>query len=624
MRFEWLRVKNIMGCSYEVKFDPKYTVIIGDNRQGKTLTARLIVLALYGLKQPKELDESWRLRAEELLPISDKGLVELTFRGGNNKKYRICREFSRESSANRSKVKFYEEVKGEWRQSLVKRDSEIKSLLEEEGGITPGLLSVVMSNEQSLIGAISYDESLQANVWEGWRWRAEIIRDNIRKARDKCVRETNNLREEVESFANTLRSIMQNWTVKGIFSPNEVKSGIDSFILEDKLKVIKSQIKGLTDKIDRYSIFFEELIRQDNLEDDEVVRNLIGIFEREAEFLDEKEEVKSLRVKCERYLKLLSGVLSEGGKEGIQDKIRELEDEEKKLKAARGIRKRKKHPIKAECEIYPPEEGTNLIVQIPDKVAAGFKYEEISGGAVAVPYDEEKEKQITDRKKELEDLIREFETERDSVKRAKDTLRGRIGGKRNRLMERLTRLREQRTVLEVDKERYLETSRRIEENRKVVKKLNMAKKYFGKLYDALSEEESLRRIRKETVAFINRIYEKTYGWDISADLEGEEGRERIIIKDIYGNIRSHPSGSEIHIMGLAWRWMVARGFDLPLVLDELDSLLDEENFERTRKLIEEEMDRQTVILTLKKGLANLPGRVYKVVREEGVSTLVPV
>jgi len=243
---------------------------------------------------------------------------------------------------------------------------------------------------------------------------------------------------------------------------------------------------------------------------------------------------------------------------------------------------------------------------------------------VAVPYDEEKEKQITDRKKELEDLIREFETERDSVKRAKDTLRGRIGGKRNRLMERLTRLREQRTVLEVDKERYLETSRRIEENRKVVKKLNMAKKYFGKLYDALSEEESLRRIRKETVAFINRIYEKTYGWDISADLEGEEGRERIVIKDIYGNIRSHPSGSEIHIMGLAWRWMVARGFDLPLVLDELDSLLDEENFERTRKLIEEEMDRQTVILTLKKGLANLPGRVYKVVREEGVSTLVPV
>ncbi len=74
-------------------------------------------------------------------------------------------------------------------------------------------------------------------------------------------------------------------------------------------------------------------------------------------------------------------------------------------------------------------------------------------------------------------------------------------------------------------------------------------------------------------------------------------------------------------MGLAWRWMVARGFDLPLVLDELDSLLDEKNFERTRRLIEEEMDRQTVILTLKESLKDLPGKVYKIVRKEGISTV---
>ena len=75
-------------------------------------------------------------------------------------------------------------------------------------------------------------------------------------------------------------------------------------------------------------------------------------------------------------------------------------------------------------------------------------------------------------------------------------------------------------------------------------------------------------------------------------------------------------------MGLAWRWMVARGFDLPLILDELDSLLDEKNFEKTRKLIEEEMDRQVIILTLKEGLADLPGKVYKVVREGDLSTLI--
>ena len=51
---------------------------------------------------------------------------------------------------------------------------------------------------------------------------------------------------------------------------------------------------------------------------------------------------------------------------------------------------------------------------------------------------------------------------------------------------------------------------------------------------------------------------------------------------------------------------------------------DEKNFEKTRKLIEKEMDRQVVILTLREGLADLPGKVYKVVREGDLSTLAPL
>jgi len=175
--------------------------------------------------------------------------------------------------------------------------------------------------------------------------------------------------------------------------------------------------------------------------------------------------------------------------------------------------------------------------------------------------------------------------------------------------------------LETDKDRYLESISKIEEKEEQVKRLDTAKNWFDKLYNALSEEESLKKIRKETVAFINRIYEKVYEWDINAKLEDGE---KIVITDAQGNIRSHPSGSEIHIMGLAWRWMVARGFDLPLVLDELDVLLDDKNFERTKRLIEEEMDRQTLILTLKEGLKELPGKIYKIVREDNISEIVEV
>jgi len=614
MRFDWLRIDNLMGCDYEIEFDPKYTIIIGNNRQGKTLVARLMVLSLYGLKQPKELGDSWRLRAEELLPTGNRGMVELILSKGENQRYRLIRQFQNSNA----EVRFFKESQGEWR-LLSRRDSEIKILLEEEIGITPGLLSVVMSNEQNLIGAISYDEALQANVWEGWKWRAEIIKENIRKARDKCSREANSLREEIGDSSDVLNSIVRGWVEKSIFSENEIKRGIDSSRLHKKLSLIEDKIKNLERKIEYYTSFFEELVRRDDLENEGVVRRLIEVFEVRKEFLDEKREIENLKEECKKYWQLLSLVLSYGGKEGLWNRIRNLEDEEKKLRAAKGIIKRRKEPLRIECKIYPPEEGVNLLVQIPEEAAQNFKYEEITTGEIAIPYNKEKEEKIIVKREEFENLIKNFEEKRNQVKRIKEEMRSKIGEKRNKLSAENTKLREQRTILEVDKERYLEISRRIKENQRVLRKLEIARKWFGKLYNVLNEEESLKRIRKETVAFINRIYERTYGWNIYAKLE--EG-DRVVIADSYGNIRSHPSGSEIHIMGLAWRWMVARGFDLPLILDELDSLLDEKNFEKTRKLIEEEMDRQVIILTLKEGLADLPGKVYKVVREGDLSTLI--
>ena len=313
--------------------------------------------------------------------------------------------------------------------------------------------------------------------------------------------------------------------------------------------------------------------------------------------------------------------MKKGGKEGIENRLRDLDDEEKKLKSARRLRERKKKPIKAECDIYPPENGEKLVVQIPDKIPVKFKYEEIAGGGIAVPYDEEKEKEITEEREKLENLMKKFEKEKTELKKAKDSLRDKIGKRKDELIKKKTNLEGQKTVLEADKKSYLEALKKIAKNDKLVKRLDVAKDIFNKLYNALSEEESLRRIRKETVAFINRIYERVYGWDINAKLKDEN---KIIITDAQGNIRSHPSGSEIHIMGLAWRWMVARAFDLPLVLDELDALLDKKNFEKTKKLIEEGMDRQLIILTLKESLKDLPGKIYRVSREERASIVVDV
>lgn len=301
-----------------------------------------------------------------------------------------------------------------------------------------------------------------------------------------------------------------------------------------------------------------------------------------------------------------------------QVKVRGLEDEEKKLNSSKGLKERKIEPFKAECNVYSPEDGENLVIQIPDEVATKFKYEQIVGGGIAVPYDEEKEENIKKEKRELEDLIKKFDEDKGEIKKAKDSLRDKIRGREGGLRGEEIKLEVQKNNLADNKDHYLKNIEKIEEEKMLVKRLDTSKDLFDKLYNALSEEESLRKIRKETVAFINRIYEKIYEWDINARLTDNE---KMIITDAQGNVRSHPSGSETHIMGLAWRWMVARGFDLPLVLDELDVLLDEKNFDRTRRLIEEEMDRQTIILTLKEGLKDLQGKIYEIIRDENISTI---
>ena len=616
MIFESLKVENLMGCYYEIMFDTRYTVIIGDNRQGKTLTARLIMLALYGTgRRERDLHNSWKLRLDELLPMFDKGSVELTFLAGD-KRYKIYREFSKKGG----KVDFYFEKDGFFGEPISRRDTDVKTILEEEIGITPGLMNVVMSNEQSLIGAISYDDKLQASVWEGWKWRTEIIRGNIKKARDRCSREGNNIRTEIKESKDILTSIQEKWIKKGIFLESELKVGIDKIIVKNKLELISKEIKIVGEKIEHYAIFFDDLVKKDNLEDIEVIKNLLQSFHSQKDFLDEIEEIEDLEKKCDIYSKQLSLVFEKGGKEGMQEKIRLLEDEEKKLRSAKGIKERAKKPLTIECELYPPEDGSNLIIEIPDEIATSFKYEEITAGGIAVPYNEEKEKKIQKEKEDLEHLIKNFEDKKIVVKKTKDNLRDIIGKKEGLLRDEGASLNDQKTVLESDKDRYLETIEKMENMELLVKKLDTAKVWFDKLYNELSEEESLKKIRKETVAFINRIYEKVYEWDINANQE----EDKIIITDGKGNIRSHPSGSETHIMGLSWRWMVARSFDLPLVLDEIDSLLDDKNFERTKKLIEEEMDRQTVILTLKDGLRDLSGRIYKIVREQSTSTVVEV
>lgn len=517
----------------------------------------------------------------------------------------------------KGRVEMFKEQSGGWGNPIAKKDNDVKSILEDDIGITPGLMNVVMSNEHSLIGAIAYDEKLQASVWEGWKWRTEIIKDNIKRARDACGRRAKDLMGDVEGLKESIGEVAQQWAQANIFT-KEVEEGISAQKLHFKYESIKVELKKYEDQVKNYSDFHQKMLSLDDIDDRDTVEKLNGALLQFKDKLDEKEKVVELNEAGKEHLAALSKVMEKGGREGISQDLIANDDETKKLQGAVTLTHRQKKPLKAECLVFPPEDSERLCVQIPDAISHQFKYEELAGAAVAVPYDKERLKQLEVIKRELERLLANADEKRKTFKELRDSLRQLIGTKKEDLTIIKDLIKTQQTTLETTKTRYIEDFKQKQEKEFLLKKLESAKTTFSRIYDTLSEEESLSLIRQKTVQFINRIFESHYSWDINAKLTEDE---KIMITDSRGVIRSHPSGSETHIMGLAWRWMVARAFDLPLVLDELDILLDEKNYDRTRKLIEEEMDRQTVILTLRETLKDLPGKIYRINREEGLSTV---
>lgn len=613
MKLESLRVENLLGCNYNINFDPRYTVIIGNNRQGKTLTARLIMLALYGTgAKERELHESWKLRPNELLPATaSKGLVELVIEK-SGRRYRVTREFG-----VKSRVEVCAFKDGVWGVPIAKKEGDVKAVLEEEADITPGLMNVVMSNEQSLIGAISYDEKLQASVWEGWKWRTEMIKGNIKRARDTCGKHASKALDEIDELKKGISSTMNQWVDKGIFTKAEAENGVDEKDLAARKQSIEIDFDKSKEKFERYSKIHQDIIRLDNMDSKQTIEDLMKACDQFKDCIDEKDELKGLMGMGKEYLSAFGEVLSRGGVDGVNDSLRDIEDEIKKLNNALTLTKRSQLPIKAECLVFPPEGSEKLCVQIPDDVSNKFKNEELAGAGVAVPYDAKMLEALKTKKEQLKGLLALFDKKRSDFKQCRDGLRESVGKKKEELGITITNLNGQKIALESTYDKYISDLRAKTEKESLMQKLESAKKIFSRIHDTLSEEDTISKIRKKTVIFINRIFE-SYQWDINAVLTDDEA---IMITDLNGRIRSHPSGSETHVLGLAWRWMVARAFDLPLVLDELDALLDEKNYDRTRKLIEEEMDRQTVILTLRDSLKDLPGAVYYMVREGGASTV---
>ncbi len=171
---------------------------------------------------------------------------------------------------------------------IARKDGDIKSVLEEEAGITPGLMNVVMSNEQSLIGAISYDEKLQASVWEGWKWRTEMIKGNIKRARDTCGKRAGTVMEDAQALNARIASTVGQWVFKGIFSEEEANKGLDEKTVAKKKGSIIADLEGTENRLKDHSEFHKDLMEVE-LEAGQAVEEFLNECVRFKDRLDERE-----------------------------------------------------------------------------------------------------------------------------------------------------------------------------------------------------------------------------------------------------------------------------------------------------------------------------------------------
>lgn len=625
MRFESLNVQNLMGCIYYIEFDPGYTTVIGENRAGKTLIAKSIMLALYGTGyRDTDVHWSWKISEEGL----GDGYVELIFKDKYDNRYKIRRDFS----GGKKKVRLYAEKNGKFEifsnlenLSLKTKEDRIKEILEQEVGVTPLLMNVVMSNEKNQPGMISYDEKLQQFVWQGWEWKSKILKDNIQKCANKCDTEIygeKGINSELLSLGPKKDEILKIWQEKQIFKKEEV---VDKDKLDVKLESIASDISQTESKNKNYKLVKDVLNDIRNMEDVDVVKKMIELCE--GPIIDEKEEVNKLYDNSKKYLNILENVINQGMEKGINDKIVSLGDELKKLESSKNLKDRDISTLKeVKCTIYPPDQDKEMFVQIPDEVSNKYSYSDMDHGKIAIKWSLEKENDIKKRKTDLETLLIDFGNTKKLINDIKDDLREKVDRKHSELFTYQSNLTNQKESLDGRKKEYIDTINKIKRKEELIEVLSKAGKWFSRLHELYNEEENRKIIRENTRSFINTVYSEYYKWDRIVEFKEEEGKTKMIVKDLKGKIID-PSGAEGHVIGLAWRWNTAEYFELPLVLDEVVGLLDDQNFEKTKKLIVDWLNkqRQIVILTYKEGLANLPGKIYRVRRDDNdISTITEI
>lgn len=628
MKIKRIVIKNILGYSNgDIEFDDKRTTIYGESGIGKTTIVKALPLILFGTQKPKEIDQSFAIKAEELRIRSNSSIrdssIQLEF-VHDRKRYKIYKEWDDELNLTKNMIEelgksnSFDGVEYTWHACKDKMEAVL-----ENAYMTPANINAILTNEQSLIGSITYEEDLQENIEKSWRRQIRIFRENIDKTYELLGKKISELEIGIKTNKAQKDDIIRGWKNSGIFEKEEK---IDDSIIQNRFEYYKKEIAKNRSNVEHYKDMYIKLSQYDDrdLESVDAVQHIIDVC-KEKENLDDMEEmedIQNLKTKSEYYKNLLID-MKKYGDSGIQENISQKNKELSKLKLSKMLDGKQPQEI-IQCRLYSIDSidsiGIDYIVQIPDHVADRWELRDFERAHVAIEYKKERVNSIESDIERLNSLKSDFEKSQEFVATGKQRLLKKIYENQQKFQTQITQFEGLNIGLDTKRTEYFRLENDIQKNTEEIEWLNEEQSEYIELSKALGNDDKLvEKIRDDTIKFINKKCDE-FEWNFRAkSIKTKDGDYHIIpIDRDTSKHLSWLSGGEGTIMGLAWRWQIARHFGLPLFLDEIDAKLSPKLKQGVKKWLENPSEEwsNTQIILLTPNPEFIMGKTYEILKDD--------
>ncbi|WP_457614005.1 AAA family ATPase [Methanopyrus sp.] len=522
---ERVKIENLRShSSTEIEFREGINVLVGPNGAGKTTVLEAITLALF--------PRTFRSYDHIIREGERRAVVEVVFRGMDNRRYRVRREFHR--GVGQRNPRLYLETGDGWKVVASDRAEDVdREIMNALGGVDRNVFREAVYIRQGEIAKL-----VEATREE----RKKIVDRTLGLAEFKKARErARELLRAAEAKLETLRERVRD--LKG--SKKELRR------VEQEVEKLKREVEVLKPEVEKLKERRDELYE---------VKRKFERLENDLRLLES--EIKNLESRREDLMKLVEeGRKAEEELEKLGDvpsKVRELENKEAELKKRieelrnflndlRGLRDRLESAeeelegVERELEELRKETGVDpeRLVELKDKIVEASEWlsdlrrEEELRRKLKIISDklselEKREKELQSKYEELQERLDEIRDELKEMRVKKEELQERIESLRKAegecpvCLRRLPRKLAEKLL--IDAERELERLREHEsdlrkERRELEEQLESVKRALESTKEKLWRQKERREELERELRRIEGLKEKL------TDLSGELGVE---------------------------------------------------------------------------------------------------